>query len=290
MSIREVAKLCGLHWDIVKQIEKDHLREKFNTVDLSKVRYLGIDEVYLGRTLKFITVVRDLEQGDVLYIGKGKDTASLKGFEQLLKDQKPAIQGIAMDMANAYKSWAKDHLPDADIVFDHFHVIKRMNSHLNDIRRITINKLTAEQAKDLKGHRYTFLRSEEHLKDELGTELKRLREQYSELGMASLMKEQLRNVYKLANSDELARRAFEIWSHLAEHSGVRQLKQMSKMIRGHLEGILGYWKHNRISNASQEGFNNKIGWLTRQANGYRDEEYLHLKIHDLPNISTRKEL
>ncbi|MFT5836803.1 MAG: hypothetical protein ACI9ZV_000301, partial [Candidatus Azotimanducaceae bacterium] len=35
---------------------------------------------------------------------------------------------------------------------------------------------------------------------------------------------------------------------------------------------------------------NKIGWLTRQAYGYRDEAFLHLKIYDLPNLSTRKEL
>ncbi|NCD32920.1 MAG: hypothetical protein EOL87_05805 [Spartobacteria bacterium] len=45
-----------------------------------------------------------------------------------------------------------------------------------------------------------------------------------------------------------------------------------------------------MTNASQEGFNNKIGWLTRQAYGYRDEKYLHLKIYDLPFLNIRKEL
>ena len=68
------------------------------------------------------------------------------------------------------------------------------------------------------------------------------------------------------------------------------LKQMAKTIRKRLDGLLAYWKHDKITNASQEGFNNKIGWLTRQAYGYRDEKYLHLKIYDLPNISTRKDL
>jgi hypothetical protein len=32
------------------------------------------------------------------------------------------------------------------------------------------------------------------------------------------------------------------------------------------------------------------GWLTRRAYGYRDEKHLHLKIYDLPNLSTRKML
>ena len=57
-----------------------------------------------------------------------------------------------------------------------------------------------------------------------------------------------------------------------------------------MDGILGYWRHGSLINASQEGINNKVGGLTRQAYGYRDEEYLHLKIYDLPHLSTRRDL
>ena len=62
---------------------------------------------------------------------------------------------------------------------------------------------------------------------------------------------------------------------------------MVKTIMKHLEGNLGYWKHGSLTNASQEEFNNKVGWLTRQAYGYRDEEYLYLKIYDLPHLTTK---
>jgi len=65
---------------------------------------------------------------------------------------------------------------------------------------------------------------------------------------------------------------------------------MAKTIRKRKDGLLAYWKHGYLTNAGQEGFNNKIGWLTRQAYGYRDEEYLHLKIYDLPNLSTLRRL
>ncbi|MEO0511131.1 MAG: transposase [Verrucomicrobiota bacterium] len=68
------------------------------------------------------------------------------------------------------------------------------------------------------------------------------------------------------------------------------LKQMAKIICKRIEGLLAFWKHDRLTSASQERCNNKIGWLTRQAYGYRDEEFLNLKIYDLPNLSTRKEL
>ena len=108
------------------------------------------------------------------------------------------------------------------------------------------------------------------------------------LGTASLMKESLRNIYKMADTCQTARTAFTLWCEKAEVSGIHCLKQMAKTIRKRIEGLLAFWRHNRMTNASQEGFNNKIGWLTRQAYGYRDENFLFLKIYDLPNISTRK--
>lgn len=290
MSIKAVARFTGLHWDSVKNIEKAWLEKKYRKVRLNEVEYLGIDEVYLGKVMGYITVVRDLDSGAVLFIGKGKGGDALKKFKKRLKRRSKHIKAVAIDMANSYSAWVKEVLPDAEIIYDHFHVIKLMNERMNNLRRSTMNKLEDEQKKELKGKRFLLLRNEESLSTDAAEELKKLRFEFKDLGTASLMKEYLRNIYKLADSCELARTAFLLWCEKAEASGIRCLKQMAKTIRKRLQGLLGYWRHNRITSASQEGFNNKIGWLTRQAYGYHDEKYLHLKIYDLPNISTRKQL
>ena len=104
------------------------------------------------------------------------------------------------------------------------------------------------------------------------------------------MAKHLKATYKMAMDSTLARTAFLLWCEKARVSGVGCLKRMAKTIESHLEGILGCWRHGSLTNASQEGFNNKIGWLTRQAYAYRDEEYLHLKICDLPHLTTRRDL
>lgn len=290
MSIKAVARFTGLHWDTVKNIEKAWLEKKYRKVRLNEVEYLGIDEVYLGKVMGYITVVRDLDSGAVLFIGKGKGGDALKKFKKRLKRRSKHIKAVAIDMANSYSAWVKDVLPDAEIIYDHFHVIKLMNERMNNLRRSTMNKLEDEQKKELKGKRFLLLRNEESLSSDAAEELNKLRFEFKDLGTASLMKEYLRNIYKLADTCELARTAFLLWCEKAEASGIRCLKQMAKTIRKRLQGLLGYWRHNRITSASQEGFNNKIGWLTRQAYGYHDEKYLHLKIYDLPNISTRKQL
>ena len=290
MSIRDVARFTGLHWETVKNIEKDWLKKEYRRTRLSEATILGIDEVYLGRKLGYITVVRDLESGTVLHVGRGRGSDALEAFRRRIRRRKKQIVAVALDMSNAYTAWVRKVLPDADIVYDHFHVIKLMNERMDNLRRTTMNKLADEQKKELKSKRFHLLRNEENLTAEAAEELKALRFEFSDLGTASLMKEYLRNIYKIANTKELAKTAFMLWCEKAEASGIGCLKQMAKTIRSRLEGLLGYWRHNRITSASQEGFNNKIGWLTRQAYGYRDVQYLFLKIHDLPNLDTRKEL
>ena len=265
MSIQAVAKFTGLHWDSVKQIEKSYLLKKYKKPRLGEVQYLGIDEVYLGRTLGYISVVRDLQCGAVLFIGKGKGGDALEPFTKRIRSKAKQIKAVTIDMSNAYRSWVTETLPAAEIIYDHFHVIKLMNQRMDGLRRSTMNKLADEQKKEL-------------------------RFEFEDLGTASMMKEYLRNIYKMADGCKTARTAFMLWCEKAEVSGIHCLKQMAKTIRKRIEGLLAFWKHHRLTNASQEGFNNKIGWLTRQAYGYQDEEYLHLKIYDLPNLSTRKEL
>lgn len=285
MSIKAVAEFTGLHWETVKNIEKAWLTKKYQKIRLDDVAYLGIDEVYPGKSFGYITVVRDLKSGAVLSIGKGKGRDALKEFRQQIKRKVKQIKAVAIDMANSYSAWVAEVLPDADIVYDHFHVVKSMNDKLNTLRRSTMSQLEDDQKKELKGKRFLLLQNVESLSKSSKQQLDKRREQFGNLGIVSAMKEYLRNIYKIAPDADIAELAFKKWCVMANESGVACLKTMGRTIRQRMKGILSFWNHNRLTNASQEGFNNKIGWLTRQAYGYRDKKYLYLKIYDLPNLT-----
>ena len=250
MSIHAVAQFTGLHWDTAKNIEKTYLARKYAKVSLRGVRRLGIDEVYLGRKFGFITVVRDLESGAVVFVGKGKGGDALEPFKSRLRRRAKQIEAVTIDMSNAYAAWLKEVLPDSDIVYDHFHVIKLMNERMDSLRRSTMNKLDQEQKKELKGKRFVFLRNEEDLSAQARQELKKLRFEYQDLGTASLMKEYLRNIYKIADGVSTARTAFTLWCEKAEVSAIDCLKKMAKTIRKRMEGLLAFWKYDKITNAS----------------------------------------
>ncbi|MDD7750259.1 MAG: transposase, partial [bacterium] len=88
----------------------------------------------------------------------------------------------------------------------------------------------------------------------------------------------------------LPRIAFHRWIKFAEETRIPELRTMAKTLRDKIEGFISFWTFRHISNASMEGFNNKIRWLIKQAYGFRDSEYFKLKIYQLPEISSIKEL
>ena len=286
MSISAIAEYFDLHWTTVKEMEKDHLKIKYKHIALKDVKVIGIDEIFIGN-MKFFTIVRDLESGAVLHIGKGKGAESLEAFSRRLRMSQCHIEAVTADFSPAYGSWVKDALPDAMIVYDHFHLIKLMNDKLNKIRRRTMDELEEEQKKFLKNKRWLLLKNIEKLDEDDTVKLHRLRDVYKDLGDASMLKESLRNIYSLAPDIYTATKAFNKWCDWAIETGIKELKTMAKTISRHLKGIVAHW-YLPISNASMEGFNNKIRWLIRQAYGYHDKEYFRLKIFDLPNLKTTK--
>ena len=129
MSIKALADYFDLHWETVKNIEKYYLEKKYKKIKLRDVKYIGIDEIYVGHN-KYLTIVRDMISGAVLYIGQGKGGDSLAGFATKLKHSKCKIKAAAVDLAPSYTSWLEKNLPNADIVYDHFHLIKLMNEKM----------------------------------------------------------------------------------------------------------------------------------------------------------------
>ena len=286
MCIKSIARFYDLDWGTVKDIEKRYLKKRFAKIFLRNVSRIGIDEVFMGESIGikgYLTIVRDLESGAVLFVGKGKKGECLDEFLVKLRRSGSTITTVAVDLAPSFTSWITKNLPSAIIVYDHFHVIKLMNDKLNAIRVKTLKQLEDHEKEELTGMRYNYLMNQEKLTEKASSELELCNSMFSDLGTAHWLKESLRNIYSMSTCSEFAKIAFRRWCELANETGISQLKTMAKTITKHLNGIVAYWDTG-LTSASMEGFNNKIGWLTRQAYGYKDEEYLILKIFSLPNV------
>lgn len=282
MTIADVSQFTGLSWDTVKELDKLYLRQKYQSVSLAAVRYIAIDEVYLGRKRKFITIVMDLETGQVIHVGKGKGKDALNGLWKRLKRCKAKIQAVATDMASGYMSVVMEKLPDADLVLDHFHLVKWFNDKLSLLRRQLYHEADVLGKDVLKGSRYLLLKAPENLNthiDKTKDERARLQaalELNQPLATAYYMKERLRLLFDCVDKQQ-AEKELDAWIDEAQSSTIGILKEAARKLLVWKPFILNWYKHP-ISTSKLEVVNRKIGLLQRNACGYRDDEYLKLRI------------
>lgn len=292
-SVGFVAKFLGIGWDTVKDIHKRHLRKKYSKPSLKGLTVIAIDEMYLGKALGYRTMVLDLTSGAVVYVGKGKDSKALAPFWKSLKSSGARIEAVAMDMSRAYVSAVTKHLPEADIVFDPFHVIKLMNEQLDDLRRDIWRTAGKGDKKAIKGTRWILLRGRENLSSEPGRNGKASETELLEdalalnepLATAYYLKEDLRMLWLMSDLKS-AKTWLRDWLKAAESSGIEQMKKMAATIRSHYDGIMAYFTHS-ITSGPMEGNNNKLRTMMRQTYGLRDEQYLELRIKSLHEVKLR---
>lgn len=279
MTLSDVAELTLLSWDTVKTIVKTHLAKDYGKPFLKGVRYLGIDEIYVGKKGRFYTIVIDLEDGRILWAKPGRGGAALRGFWRRLRLAKAKIQAVATDMSAAYWSAVLEHLPDAALVFDKFHVIKLMNERLDDLRRQMVREAEGPLKLRIKGTRFLLLRNPENLKEDQIPKLDEALKLNEPLLLGWYLKEELRELWNQPSRQKMA--AFlKDWCLKAEETAIGQLLKMAKTLRTHASGILAYARHP-ITSAKLEGINNKIKTLTKRSYGFHDENFFILKLLSL---------
>lgn len=152
ITIRDVAKLLGVGWDMVKEIVKRDLSRRFARPKLKHLATIAIDEFAVSKGHRYTTTVLDLDSGAVDFVGDGKAGDALRPFRKRLRPSGAKIKAVAMDMSAAYRKAARENLPGAAVVFDHFHTSKLFNDKLSDLRRDLHRELTdGLQRRVLKG-------------------------------------------------------------------------------------------------------------------------------------------
>jgi transposase len=278
MTIQDVAHHLNVSWDVIKDIVKTDLHRRFARPKLKHLRQLAIDEICIGAGHRYVTLVLDLESGAVVHVGRGKGAAALEAFWKRLRCSEAKVEAVATDMSPAYIDAVRRRLPQATLVFDRFHVMKLFNDKLAALRRSLHRQANAEGKKVLKGVRWLLVKRPENLNPQRG-ERERLEEALrlnEPLATAYYLKEELGEFWEQDDEEEAT--AFLLdWLARAESAGIQILTALAKTLRKHALGLVAYYDHP-ISTGPLEGTNNKIKTMQRQAYGYRDQEFFHLKI------------
>jgi transposase len=276
MTLKDVAKEMKINWTAVKRIDKEFAKRFFVDLRYLNPKRIGIDEIAYEKGHKYLTIVRDVDKNIVIWIGIGRKKETLDNFfVKLGKRKSKQIIVAVMDMWDPYIKSIIEHTK-ADIVFDKFHIAKKINEAVDKVRKKEFAKADDQERKKMKKKRFLILARQKRLNDSKRESLFDLLDINKKLYSAYLLKEQVLDIFD-ENNEYSAMKRLKRWFKNVADTGIEQFLPVIKTLKRYLYGIINYFKH-RLTNAASEGFNNKINVIKRKAYGFRDLEYFMLKI------------
>ena len=272
LSWQGTARHYGLNWKSVATIVKRAVQYGLRHRKRPPVHVIGIDEVSRRKGQVYLTVVYDLERRVLLWVGADRTEEAVRPF--FTKEMGPrrcrTLQVVCMDMWAAYAKLVRQHAPNAQILFDRFHIVKHLNEAVDAVRRELWRRLTSQERTTFKGTRWLLLKNPWNLKDNQKERLSTLVQWNTPLVRAWYLKEafQLFWTYK---QPWRAQQHLSKWIRSAMRSKLEPFKKFAQMLRSHLDGILP-WTKIRVSNGAVEGMNNKIKSISHRSFGFRTAE------------------
>jgi transposase len=279
-TIKDVARELGLHWDTVKELEKQYMQEQLRRAGRPAPKVIGIDEISIRRGHTYRIVVSDLLRRRPIWFGGQDRSEESMGlfYQQLGPKRAGGIYLAVMDMWKPFKNATLKHVPEAAILFDKFHVLTHLGEALDQVRKSEYVRLTGKNRQFIKGQKYTLLSNRANLTLDGRRSLAKLLQANQRLNIAYLLKESFGQLWDYRSAAG-ARRFFDNWKQALKWQRLAPYQEFARMIDRHWDGIAAYCHpRNKVPLGFVEGLNNKIRVLQRRAYGLRDEEYLRLKI------------
>lgn len=245
-NILAVARFFQLGWHTVKALDKARLRRVVQEPDWSQIHYLAMDEFALHKGHRYATVVVDPVRRQVLWVGHGRSRETARAFfEQLPEGVAEQIRAVAIDMTTAYELEIQAHCPNAEIVYDLFHVVAKYGREVIDRVRVDqANQLRHDKPgrRVIKSSRWLLLRNRKNLDRRQTVQLDELLEANQPLLTAYLMRDELKRLWFYRHPG-YAQRAWDHWLEQAQGSGIAALALFAQRIKAYLHGILSRCRH-----------------------------------------------
>lgn len=272
--VNAIAELLGVTDQRIWRVLKHYVMADVERMDLSELSSVGVDETAARRGHNYVSLFVDMEEREVVFVTEGKDVQTLEAFTNHLASHggaPEAVTEVVCDMSPVFISGVEAHLPEAAITFDRFHVVKLLNTAVDEVRR-------EEQRTEpgLKSTRYIWLKNPGNLTNAQAATVHGLLRSKPKTARAYRMKLVFQEIYRLPG--ELAEAALEGWYQWAVRSRLEPIVEFARMLRRHWDGILR-WFTSKLNNGLLEALNSLVQAAKARARGYRSVENFKLMIY-----------
>jgi transposase len=289
-SVAAVAREYGVGW----QTSMNAVRERGEPlVDdparLDGVTALGLDETTFLKASRdhptlYVTGMVDARTGRLLDVVPDRTAAAVSAW-LAARDQawKAAVEVVAIDPYQGYKTALVGHLDHATLVADHWHVIRLANAVVDEVRRRVQQDTLGHRGRrndPLYRVRRTLLFAAERLTDRQWARIDAAwtaGDPRDEVYLAWAVKEALRDVYAASCIDD-ARVALAEFYGWAADSGLPEARRLARTVRRWEAPILAWHTTSGTSSARVEATNLLIKKTKRVGHGFRNYRNYRLRL------------
>lgn len=275
MSLAAAGSYLRLDGRAVGRIIKRHVTEAMAEQTLTTPQHIGVDETSIAKGHNYITVLTDLDKKRVIGIGEGKDGAALESAveEMFIRGASPKeVEVVAQDLSPAYIAASSRCFPNADIIYDKFHITALLNKAVDAVRKEDARSNTV-----LRNTKYLWLYNGSNLNANQQERVAMLSEACPNIGNAYRLKEQYKIIWDKDDQYHAADNLMA-WMRLARRSGLKQMLKFVDTLEAHWDGIITYFDR-RLTSGFVERVNLKIQEIKRLARGYRSIENFKMMIY-----------
>jgi len=261
MPVQKAGELLREQDTRLWRIVQHYVEEAQKKQSWTGVTRILVDETSAKSGHNYVSSVVDADTRRLLFITEGRGSEVLEQFVAELRAHGGApeqIELVSMDMSPAFIKGAREHLPKAKVVFDHFHVMQMAGRALDEVR-----KEIRREGADLQGGMWALRGNQWTRTEEQLALRKSLCEQYPKLGRAMMLRETLQDV--LADQDE---EQLRWWCKRAKRSRLEPFKKLADTLREHWAGVVAFME-TRVTNGVIEAINGILQFAKRMARGFR---------------------
>ena len=229
---------------------------------------VGMDETSARKGQDYVSIFADMMRGRVLFATEGRDAATVARFATDLAahgGDPDNITDTSSDMSTAFISGISQHLPNATMTFDRFHLAAKLSEAVDAVRRAEVTTRP-----ELKHTRWLWLKNHASLSAKQQAQLHQLMRPSAKLATARALRwrEDFQAFYHQDPSyapDYLRR-----WCHGAKRSRLQPIKDFVALVEKHWDGIIA-WHTSHLANGLLEGINSLAQAAKTRARSYRNK-------------------
>lgn len=141
-------------------------------------------------------------------------------------------------MWEPYLAVVRKKAPQAQVIFDRFHIVKHLNQAVDETRRQLVRALSGQARRELKNTKFPLLKARQNRTEKDRRVLEEQVRANRPLDRAMLLRDDFMDLYTYER-EGWAKKFLEGWLHRALRSRLEPMKRVARMIREHFDGVVG---------------------------------------------------